>query len=75
MGTIDFEAPSVAELPAARAIPAVGFNNRGRVVDKHHNLYAVLLAIVSHDLRQPLQVIIGAHDILAKTLSSGAQQA
>jgi two-component system, OmpR family, phosphate regulon sensor histidine kinase PhoR len=75
METIEFEAPNVAELSSAHAIPAVGFNNRGRVVDKHHNLYAVLLAIVRHDLQQPPQVTIGAHDTLAKALSSGAQQA
>src|SRR5262249_26449196 len=32
------------------------------------------LAIASHDLRQPLQVIRGAHDILAKTLDGVVEQ-
>ena len=34
---------------------------------------AVLLAIAGHDLRQPLQLIIGAHDKLAQFLHGGEQ--
>ena len=33
-----------------------------------------LLAMAGHDLRQPLQVITSAHDVLAQTLTSGEQQ-
>jgi signal transduction histidine kinase len=32
------------------------------------DFHATLLTMVSHDLRQPLQVIVGAHDILAERL-------
>src|SRR6267154_2751553 len=46
----------------------VGFNNRSRAARSNNDLCAALLAIAGHDLRQPLQVIVGAHDILAKTL-------
>ena len=33
------------------------------------------MAMVGHDLRQPLQVITGSHELLATMLSSGKQQA
>jgi signal transduction histidine kinase len=35
---------------------------------------ATLLAMAGHDLRQPLQVITSAHDVLAQTLASEEQQ-
>jgi signal transduction histidine kinase len=35
---------------------------------------AVLLAIASHDLRQPLQVIIGAQEMLAQRFSAGGPE-
>jgi signal transduction histidine kinase len=35
---------------------------------------ATLLAMAGHDLRQPLQVITSAHDVLARTLASEEQQ-
>jgi len=35
---------------------------------------ATLLAMAGHDLRQPLQVITSAHDVLAETLASEEQQ-
>jgi len=35
---------------------------------------ATLLAIAGHDLRQPLQMITNAHDILARTVHSGEQR-
>src|SRR5438105_7157181 len=35
---------------------------------------ATLLAMAGHDLRQPLQVITSAHDVLARTLSSEEQR-
>jgi signal transduction histidine kinase len=38
------------------------------------NFSATLLAIAGHDLRQPLQVIITAHDVLARTLDSAEQR-
>src|SRR5712691_8323627 len=36
---------------------------------------ATLLAMAGHDLRQPLQVIVGAHDLLARITHGGAAQA
>ena len=36
---------------------------------------ATLLAMAGHDLRQPLQVIVGAHDLLARIPHGGAVQA
>jgi signal transduction histidine kinase len=53
---------------------AVGYNNRGRAAWGNNDLCAALLAIAGHDLRQPLQVIVGAHDILAKTLEGRDEQ-
>src|SRR5207237_9033775 len=35
---------------------------------------ATLLAMAGHDLRQPLQVITSAHDVLARTLASEEQR-
>lgn len=35
---------------------------------------ATLLAMAGHDLRQPLQIITSAHDVLAKTLKSAEQR-
>src|SRR5260221_2682587 len=74
METISFGTSTVAERPAAPAVSSVGFNNNGRVAENHNGLCAALLAIASHDLRQPLQVIMGAHDILAKILNSQVEQ-
>jgi two-component system phosphate regulon sensor histidine kinase PhoR len=37
------------------------------------NFSATLLAMAGHDLRQPLQVITSAHDVLAQTLDSEEQ--
>jgi two-component system, sensor histidine kinase len=39
--------------------------------EANSDLCATLLAMVSHDLRQPLQVIIWGHDILAQHLDGG----
>jgi two-component system phosphate regulon sensor histidine kinase PhoR len=74
METISFGPPAPVQHPAALAVAAVGFNHHGRAAESNNDLCAALLAIASHDLRQPLQVIMGAHDILAKTLD-GVEQA
>jgi signal transduction histidine kinase len=34
------------------------------------DFYATVLAMASHDLRQPLQVIVGAHELLARRLTA-----
>jgi signal transduction histidine kinase len=33
-----------------------------------NNFYAAVLAMITHDLRQPLQVIVGSHELLALKL-------
>jgi len=66
--------PVFTQRPTPPTIPAVGFNNNGRVAERNNALFAALLAIASHDLRQPLQVIMGAHDILAKSLGGGVER-
>src|ERR1700694_5264729 len=38
------------------------------------NFSATLLAIAGHDLRQPLQVITSAHDVLAQIIGSAEQR-
>ena len=43
--------------------------------DADSGFCATLLAMAGHDLRQPLQVIGGAHDVLAPILHRGAAQA
>src|SRR5438270_5038825 len=63
METDGFGGRNPGETLAASRTAAVGFNARS-----NNDLCAALLAIAGHDLRQPLQVIVGAHDILAKTL-------
>src|SRR5438045_2913072 len=68
METVGFGGRNPGETLAASRTAAVGFNNRSRAATSDNDLCAALLAIAGHDLRQPLQVIVGAHDILAKTL-------
>jgi two-component system phosphate regulon sensor histidine kinase PhoR len=66
--------------PVRSAVPA-GWNTRrtssamsrdARAADR--NFSATLLAMAGHDLRQPLQVITSAHDVLARTLDREEQR-
>lgn len=74
METVGFGERNPGETLAASRTAAVGFNNRSRAAWSNNDLCAALLAIAGHDLRQPLQVIVGAHDILAKTLEGRDEQ-
>src|SRR4051812_7582975 len=38
------------------------------------DFYATVLAMASHDLRQPLQAIVSAHDLLARRLTAGPER-
>ena len=38
------------------------------------DFYATVLAMASHDLRQPLQAIVSAHDLLARRLTTGPER-
>jgi len=49
----------VPRISAALTLAAAGSNNSGRAARSNNDLCAALLAIAGHDLRQPLQVIIG----------------
>jgi signal transduction histidine kinase len=38
------------------------------------DFYATVLAIACHDLRQPLQAIVGAHELLARRLTARSER-
>jgi two-component system phosphate regulon sensor histidine kinase PhoR len=54
-----------------QAETGIGANGKG-FAEAEGDFCATLLAMASHDLRQPLQVIAGAHDLLARILHGGA---
>ena len=74
METIAFLGP-VRFAPAAswdtRRIGSTPSRNAGQT---DSDFSATLLAMAGHDLRQPLQVITSAHDVLALTLGSEEQR-
>jgi len=53
----------------------LGPDRGGEPVWAASDFSATLLAMAGHDLRQPLQVIVGAHDLLARLPHGGAAQA
>ena len=57
-----------------QAEPGIGANGKG-FAEAEGDFCATLLAMASHDLRQPLQVIAGAHDLLARIPHGGAARA
>jgi signal transduction histidine kinase len=72
---------SIGFLDAVPSAPPVGWSTRSignavsREVDQADSDFsATLLAMAGHDLRQPLQVITSAHDVLARTLAIGEQR-
>jgi two-component system phosphate regulon sensor histidine kinase PhoR len=60
---------------AGDAESAIGAHRRNSFVEADSDFCATLLAMASHDLRQPLQVIVGAHDLLGRIPHGGAAQA
>ena len=61
------------------AVPAWSTRKIGSAVSRHadqagSDFSATLLAMAGHDLRQPLQLITSAHDVLAQTLDSEEQR-
>jgi signal transduction histidine kinase len=61
-------------VPAGWDTRSIG-NAVSREVDQADSDFsATLLAMAGHDLRQPLQVITSAHDVLARTLAIGEQR-
>jgi two-component system, OmpR family, phosphate regulon sensor histidine kinase PhoR len=60
------------ELPlGGQAETGIGANRNG-LAAAAGDFCATLLAMASHDLRQPLQVIVGAHDLIARIPHGGA---
>jgi two-component system, OmpR family, phosphate regulon sensor histidine kinase PhoR len=57
-----------------QAETAIGANGNG-FGQADGDFCATLLAMASHDLRQPLQVIVGAHDLLARIPQGDAARA
>jgi len=55
-------------------VPSTGSAIRRHADERGNDFSALLLAMAGHDLRQPLQVITNAHDVLAQTLISEEQR-
>src|SRR5258708_12311057 len=64
--------PSAA--PAGWDTRRIGSAVSGDADQADSDFSATLLAMAGHDLRQPLQVITSAHDVLAQTLDSEEQR-
>jgi hypothetical protein len=69
---------AIGFLDPVRSAPAASRDTRriGSAVSRgadqvDSNFSATLLAMAGHDLRQPLQLITSARDVLAQTLGSG----
>jgi two-component system phosphate regulon sensor histidine kinase PhoR len=72
---------TIAFLDPVRSVPAASWDTRrigspvSRDADQADSDFSTtLLAMAGHDLRQPLQVITSAHDVLARTLASEEQR-
>jgi two-component system phosphate regulon sensor histidine kinase PhoR len=60
--------------PEPRSDHPVGwYVRRDRVLRRANDFYAVVLGLACHDLRQPLQAIMAAHDLLAPRLGPGPE--
>jgi two-component system, OmpR family, phosphate regulon sensor histidine kinase PhoR len=55
-------------------VTALGENWRSSFGSADGDFCAMLLAMAGHDLRQPLQVIVAAQEVLARSLRSGAER-
>jgi two-component system phosphate regulon sensor histidine kinase PhoR len=72
---------TIASLDPVRSAAAAGWGTRrigsalsGDASQVDSDFSATLLAMAGHDLRQPLQLITNAHDVLAQILASDEQQ-
>ncbi len=73
METIDFLDP-VRSVPAAWDTRRIGSTLSREEDQAASDFSATLLAMARHDLRQPLQLITSAHDVLVQTLASEEQR-
>jgi len=63
------------ELPlGCQAETGIKVNGRDGLAEADSDFSAMLLAMAGHDLRQPLQVITSAHDVLRQILDSDKQR-
>jgi len=74
MDTIGFLDPVRSAPAASWGVRRIGGALSHDAGQARSDFSATLLAIAGHDLRQPLQVITSAHDILAQTLASEEQR-
>ncbi len=56
------------------ACRSAGDQEREREQVRRINFYAAVLAMACHDLRQPLQVIVGSHELLAQKLATAPER-
>ena len=61
-------------VPAGRDTPGIDTPVSRDADQAFSDFSATLLAMAGHDLRQPLQLITSAHDVLARSLSSDEQR-
>jgi len=74
METIALSSPLPSALHAAWPGPEVGIAMSQSANPGKADFYATLLAMAGHDLRQPLQMITSAHDILGSIVHSSEQR-
>ena len=72
IGSLDLVLSAPAASSGMRRIGGSALSRERSQVDSDFS--ATLLAMAGHDLRQPLQVITSAHDVLAQTLASEERQ-
>src|SRR5580700_7513634 len=77
----DRQMGTIASLDPVRPAPAASWGMRsigsalsGDAGQADSDFLVTLLAMAGHDLRQPLQVITNAHDVLVQALASEEQQ-
>lgn len=74
MESIGFLDAAPSALPAGRSTWSIGSDVSRDKDQADSDFSATLLAMAGHDLRQPLQVITSAHDVLAQTLDNEEQR-
>jgi two-component system, OmpR family, phosphate regulon sensor histidine kinase PhoR len=74
METIGFLDPVRSAVPAGWGMRSIASAPRRDTGQADSDFAATLLAMAGHDLRQPLQLITSAHDVLAQTLASEEQR-
>src|SRR6266496_872189 len=74
METLGLSSPLPSALHAGWAGPEVGIAMSQNANPGKANFLATLLAMAGHDLRQPLQIITNAHDVLARIVHSDEQR-